>query len=190
VPYYNKPTQDGLFEHFKTIAEATSLPCIPYNVPSRTITNLNADTVIRLSQIPNIIGVKEASSNLEQIARICGIGPRFLVYSGNDGDTLPMLSLGAYGVISVASHLVGRQIRDMIDRFVKGETEKAAQIHRDLLPLVSALFVVSNPIPVKYALDYLGFRVGQGRLPLTPPDAKTRATIEAVLKSYRIDLRI
>ncbi len=191
VPYYNKPTQDGLFQHFKSIAQSTSLPCIIYNVPSRTVTNISADTVIRLSQIDNIVGVKEASGNLEQIARIVqGAKSDFLVYSGNDSDTLPILALGGYGVISVASHLVGNQIREMMDKFLGGKTEEAAQIHRNLLPLVNALFIVSNPIPVKHALNHIGFNVGKLRLPLTEPDDKTKAAIESALKGYRIDLPV
>ena len=191
VPYYNKPTQDGLFQHFKSIAQSTSLPCIIYNVPSRTITNISADTVIRLSQIDNIVGIKEASGNLEQIARIVqGAKKDFLVYSGNDSDTLPILALGGYGVISVASHLVGNQIREMMDKFLGGKTEEAAQIHRNLLPLVNALFIVSNPIPVKYALNHIGFNVGKLRLPLTEPDDKSKAAIESALKGYRIDLPV
>lgn len=191
VPYYNKPTQDGLFQHFKSIAQSTSLPCIIYNVPSRTVTNISADTIIRLSQIDNIVGVKEASGNLEQIARIVqGVKSDFLVYSGNDSDTLPILALGGYGVISVASHLVGNQIREMMDKFLGGKTEEAAQIHRNLLPLVNALFIVSNPIPVKHALNHIGFNVGKLRLPLTEPDDKTKAAIESALKGYRIDLPV
>jgi 4-hydroxy-tetrahydrodipicolinate synthase len=191
VPYYNKPTQDGLFQHFKSIAQSTSLPCIIYNVPSRTITNISADTVIRLSQVDNIVGIKEASGNLEQIARIVqGAKKDFLVYSGNDSDTLPILALGGYGVISVASHLVGNQIREMMDKFLGGKTEEAAQIHRNLLPLVNALFIVSNPIPVKYALNHIGFNVGKLRLPLTEPDDKSKAAIESALKGYRIDLPV
>lgn len=191
VPYYNKPTQDGLFQHFKSIAQSTSLPCIIYNVPSRTVTNISADTVIRLSQIDNIVGVKEASGNLDQIARIVqGAKSDFLVYSGNDSDTLPILALGGYGVISVASHLVGNQIREMMDKFLGGKTEEAAQIHRNLLPLVNALFIVSNPIPVKHALNHIGFNVGKLRLPLTEPDDKTKAAIESALKGYRIDLPV
>jgi 4-hydroxy-tetrahydrodipicolinate synthase len=191
VPYYNRPTQEGLFQHFKTIAQATSLPCILYNVPSRTVTNLTAETAVRLSQIDNIIGVKEASANLDQIAKIIqGAREAFLVYSGNDSDTLPILALGGYGVISVASHLVGLQIKQMMESFLNGETNEAAALHRNLLPLVNALFVVTNPIPVKYALNYLGFSVGKPRLPLTEPDDKSKAVIEQALKNYRIDLPI
>jgi 4-hydroxy-tetrahydrodipicolinate synthase len=189
VPYYNKPTQEGLYRHFRTIAESTTLPCIPYNVPSRTVTNLAPETAVRLSQVPNIIGIKEASGNMEQITRIIKEArPGFLVWSGNDSDTLPMLSLGGYGVISVASHLVGKQIHEMIDSFVKGKTKKAAEIHARLLPLVNALFIVSNPIPVKYAVNQVGFRVGRPRLPLCEPDEKTAKAIMDVVRQYKIDL--
>lgn len=189
VPYYNRPPQQGLFEHFNAIAQATTLPCILYNVPSRTGTNLAADTVIKLSQIDNIIGVKEASGNLRQIAEIIqGAKGDFLVYSGNDGDTLPILTLGGYGVISVASHLVGIQIKDMMEKFLNGETQEAASIHRHLLPLIKALFIVTNPLPVKYALNYLGFPVGKPRLPLIEPDEKSAEVVRAALKNYKIDL--
>jgi len=191
VPYYNKPTQQGLWEHFKAIAQSTTLPCIIYNVPSRTVTNLTADTLIKLSQIDNVVGVKEASGSFGQIAEIIeGTGPDFLVYSGNDSDTLPILALGGYGVISIASHLVGIQIEDMIDRFLGGRFEEAARIHRHLLALVNALFIVSNPVPVKWALNHIGFRVGKPRLPLTEPDEKSADLIRATLKSYKIDLPI
>jgi len=191
VPYYNKPTQEGLYQHFKTIAQSTNLPCIVYNVPSRTVTNLSAETVIKLSQVDNIIGVKEASGNLEQVSKIISnTREDFLVWSGNDGDTLPILALGGYGVISVASHLVGKQIREMIDSFISGKTGKAAEIHRHLLPLINALFIVSSPIPVKYAVNYVGFNVGKPRLPLTEPDEKTAAFIKATLKNYKIDLAV
>jgi 4-hydroxy-tetrahydrodipicolinate synthase len=191
VPYYNRPTQQGLFEHFKAIAEATTLPCIIYNVPSRTVTNIAADTVIKLSQVDNIVAIKEASANLAQIAKIIqGTSDDFLVYSGNDGDTLPMLALGGYGVVSVASHLIGIQIKDMIEKFLNHENQKAANIHRHLLPLIDALFVIPNPMPIKYALNYLGFRVGKPRLPLIEPDKKSAELIRATLRNYKIDLPI
>jgi 4-hydroxy-tetrahydrodipicolinate synthase len=191
VPYYNKPSQEGLYQHFKTIADSTSLPCILYNVPSRTVTSLSADTTIRLSQIDNIIGVKEASGNLEQISRIINEARKgFLVWSGNDSDTFPILDLGGYGTISVASHLVGKQIKEMIDSAIAGEMEKAADIHRRLLPLVDALFIVSNPVPVKYALNHIGFYVGKPRLPLVEPDEKSAATIIDTLKKYQIALKV
>ena len=191
VPYYNKPTQEGLYQHFKTIADSTSLPCILYNVPSRTVTSLSADTVIKLSRIDNIIGVKEASGNLGQISKIISEAREgLLVWSGNDSDTLPILALGGYGVISVASHLVGNQIKEMIDSFTSGKMEKAASIHRRLMPLIDALFVISNPIPVKYALNHIGFYVGKPRLPLTEPDEKSAALIRETLKKHKIDLPI
>ena len=191
VPYYNRPTQQGLFEHFKAIAEATTLPCIIYNVPSRTVTNIAADTVIRLSQIDNIVGIKEASGNLGQITQIIqGTRDDFLVYSGNDSDTLPILALGGYGVVGVASHLVGIQIKDMMEKFLNGEAQEAASIHRRLLPLVNALFIIPNPMPVKYALNYVGFPVGKPRLPLIEPDEKSAEFIRATLRDYKIDLPI
>ncbi len=178
VPYYNKPTQEGLYQHFKAIAAVTSLPCILYNVPSRTVVNMSAETVIRLSQIDNIIGVKEASGNLGQIAKIIsGVKKDFYVWSGNDGDILPLLAIGGYGVVSVVSHLVGKQIREMMDNYLVGKNEAAARLHRHLMPLVDAMFVVANPIPLKYALNQVGFRVGKPRMPLTEPDEKTAAII-------------
>ncbi len=189
VPYYNKPTQEGLYQHFKTIAQGTSLPCILYNVPSRTVVSLSADTVIRLSQVENIIGVKEASGNFGEIAKIINnTGDDFIVWSGNDTDTLPILALGGYGVISVASHLVGSQIKQMIDSFLSGDTARAAGIHRHLMPLYDTLFVVANPIPLKYALNHIGFKVGKPRLPLVEPDEKTAALVKETLKNYQIDL--
>ncbi|MBI2850892.1 MAG: 4-hydroxy-tetrahydrodipicolinate synthase [Chloroflexi bacterium] len=191
VPYYNNPTQEGLYQHFKKIAESTSLPCILYNVPSRTVRNLDKETIVRLSQIENIIGVKEASGNLEQASYVISNARKdFLVWSGNDSDTLPILALGGYGVISVASHLVGKQIAEMIDCFVSGETAKAAELHRHLMPLFKDLFVIANPMPVKYAVNQVGFRVGKPRLPLLEPDEKTAAVIMNTVKKYKIDLPV
>jgi 4-hydroxy-tetrahydrodipicolinate synthase len=191
VPYYNRPTQEGLYEHFETIARSTSLPCILYNVPSRTVANLAPETTVKLSRVDNIIGIKEASGNLRQIAAIAsGIGDDFRIWSGNDSDILPMLALGCYGVVSVAAHLVGKQIGEMIHAFLGGDTGRAAEIHRHLLPLVDALFVVANPIPLKYALGVVGFDVGKPRLPLTEPDEKTARFIRDTLADYQIDLKI
>jgi 4-hydroxy-tetrahydrodipicolinate synthase len=191
VPYYSRPSQQGLLEHFKAIAHSTTLPCIIYNVPSRTVTNLTSDTLLNLSEIDNIVGVKEASGNFGQIADIVqGTGEDFLVYSGNDSDTLPILALGGYGVISVASHLVGIQIKDMLRKSLDGRFQEAARIHRYLLALVNALFIVSNPAPVKWALNLVGFRVGKPRLPLVEPDQESADLIRATLKNYKIDLPI
>jgi 4-hydroxy-tetrahydrodipicolinate synthase len=189
VPYYNKPNQEGLYQHFKAIAGSTRLPCIIYNVPSRTITNLAAETAIKLSKIDNIVGIKEASADFGQIARIIdGVGSDFMVYSGNDADTFPILGLGGYGVIGVITHLVGRQYRKMMDLFFAGKIEQSARLHRSFIPLVNTMFMIGSPMPIKYALNYLGFRVGKPRLPLVAPDEKTRAAIEQTLKSYTIDL--
>ena len=191
VPYYNNPTQEGLYRHFKTIADSTSLPCILYNVPSRTVRSLTVDTIVRLSEIDNIIGVKEASADMQQVSHtISRTSDDFYVWSGNDSDTLNILALGGYGVISVASHLVGKQISEMIYAFLDGETGKAAEIHRHLLPLVNSLFVIANPIPVKYAVNQVGFRVGGTRLPLCEPDEKTAAQIMDVVAKYKIDLPV
>lgn len=189
VPYYNKPTQEGLYQHFKKVAESTSLPCILYNIPGRTGVNLTADTTIELSKIDNITGTKEASGDLIQIARIITHSKEdFLVYSGNDSDTLPILSIGGYGVISVASHLAGRQMKEMINCAIEGNPQKAAQIHRELLPLFEAMMVSGNPVSVKYALNCTGFRMGRPRPPLTEPDEKSSAIIEQTVKKYQIDL--
>jgi 4-hydroxy-tetrahydrodipicolinate synthase len=189
APYYNKPSQEGMYQHFKAIAASTKLPCILYNVPGRTVVSIASETVVRLSQIKNIIGIKEASGNVEEIARmISGSKKGFLVWSGNDGDVLPVMSLGGYGIISVASHLVGLQMKEMINDYLTGKTKEAAAIHLSLMPLVKALFVVSNPVPVKYALNQIGFKVGKPRLPLVEPDEKSAAFIKETLKQYKIDL--
>jgi 4-hydroxy-tetrahydrodipicolinate synthase len=191
VPYYNRPTQDGLYQHFRMIAGSTKLPCILYNVPSRTVTNMTAETTIKLSQISNIIGIKEASANFDLIARIIdGTRKDFMVYSGNDSDILPVMALGGYGVISVASHLVGKQVKALIEYFLSGQVKEAAQAHAKLLPLVNALFIIANPMPVKYALNYLGFPVGQPRLPLTELDDKSKVLVQETLQRYKIDLPI
>lgn len=191
VPYYNRPTQEGLFEHFKAIAGSTRLPCILYNVPSRTVTNMTAETCIKLSKISNIVGVKEASADFVQIAKIIdGAGKDFIVYSGNDADTFPILGLGGYGVIGVITHLVGKQYKKMMNDFWAGRIESAAKLHRSFLPLVNAMFIVGNPMPIKYALNYLGFKVGKPRLPLVEPDDKTKAAIEQTLRGYKIDLAV
>ena len=191
VPYYNKPPQEGLYQHFKAIAQSTSLPCVLYNVPSRTALNMTAETTIRLSHIDNIIGVKEASSDMDQIARIIsGARPGFLVWSGNDNETFHIMNMGGYGVVSVASHLVGKQIKGMMELILNGRREEAAREHLRLLPIFKVLFIVTNPIPVKYAVNKAGFRVGKPRLPLVPPDEKSAAQIDSVVKNYKIDLPV
>ena len=191
VPYYNKPPQEGLYQHFKAVAGNVNLPCIVYNVTSRTSLNMTHETTIRLSEIDNIVGVKEAGSDMDQITRIIdGAKPGFLVWSGNDNETYYIMATGGYGVVSVASHLVGNQIKQMMGYLLEGDVEKAAAEHRRLLPLFKVLFVVSNPIPVKYSLNQVGFNVGNPRLPLVPPDPKSAAQIDEVLQRYDIDVPV
>ncbi len=166
-PYYNKPPQEGLFRHFKAIAENTSLPVIVYNVPSRTACNIEAETIIRLSAIKNIVAVKEASGNFEQIAKISQeTDDDFLIYSGDDSMTLPILALGGTGVISVASHVAGKEIAEMIKGYKNGNVSKAKDLHLKLMPLFKALFMTTNPIMVKAAVNLKGLNVGGLRLPL------------------------
>ena len=150
---------------------------------------MEAATTLRLAGISNITGVKEASANYEQITRILqGAPPGFKVWSGNDSDTLPILAMGGYGIVSVAAHLTGLQIKEMITAHLAGDHQRAAAIHQHLLPLVNSLFMVANPIPLKYLLNHIGFSVGRPRLPLVEPDEKTGAQIKAVLAPYKIDL--
>ena len=191
VPAYNKPPQEGLYQHFKAIAESTELPCVLYNVTSRTSLNMTDETTLRLSKIDNIVGIKEAGSDLNQITRIIdGAGDDFRVWSGNDDETFSIMATGGYGVVSVLSHLVGNQIKQMMGFLLEGDVEKAATEHRRLLPLFKVMFTVSNPIPLKYSLNHVGFNVGPMRLPLVPPDEKSAENIRNVLSNYEIDLPI
>lgn len=190
VPYYSKPPQEGLLRHFETIAGAVSLPCILYNIPGRTSVNMLPETVVRAAAVANIIGVKEASGSLDAVSKIVQeAGPDFYVWSGDDQMTLPVLSVGGYGVICVTSHLVGRQMRTMIDAHVAGRVTEAAAIHRRLLPLMNALMTVaSNPIPVKHALNRIGFPAGPFRLPLVDLDEMASARLMAEVRRHKLDL--
>ena len=190
VPYYNKPSQEGLYQHFRAVAEAVDAPIMLYNVPGRTGANMSAATTVRLAEdCPNIAGVKEASGDLEQIAEIIrSAPPRFRVWSGNDGDNLAILSLGGYGAVSVLSHLVGGQIKAMYEAWESGDTAKAGEIQVRLAPLVKAMFLVGNPVPVKWALNEVGFRVGPPRAPLVEPDGALQEQIRAVLANTEVDL--
>ena len=191
VPYYNKPPQEGLYQHFKSVADSVHVPCILYNVTSRTSLNMSAETTVRLSEVDNIVGVKEAGSDLDQITRIIRDATEgFRVWSGNDNETFYIMSIGGYGVVSVASHLVGRQIKAMMGMILEGDIESAAAEHRRLLEMFKILFIVSNPIPVKYSVGKAGFDVGEPRLPLVPPDVATAAKIDAVVSRYNIDLPV
>ena len=191
VPAYNKPTQEGLVRHFTAIADATALPGLLYNVPSRTALNMAPETTLRLAQHPRIVGVKEASGDLAQIGRIIADAPAgFRVWSGNDSDTLAVMALGGYGIVSVAAHLVGRQISALIEACVSGALPRAAALHHQLTPLVDALFIESNPIPVKYALAVAGFEVGPPRLPLLPASDAAAARIRLEVARQTLDLPI
>lgn len=184
-PYYNKPPQEGLYEHFRTIAEATSLPLIVYNVPSRTSRNIDPATIIRLAEIDNIVAAKEAPESMDNASLICaGVPDDFRVYSGDDSATLPMMAVGAYGVISVASHVAGPQMREMIESFVARDTAKAAAIHQRLFPLFKVLFLPTSvsPAPVKAALRLAGFDPGGVRLPLVEATEAEVAKVRSVME--------
>lgn len=182
VPYYNKPPQEGLYQHFKAIAQASpDLPLMLYNVPGRTGQNLQPETVSRLAEIPNIVAIKEASGNVDQASQIRRSTPsEFTIYAGDDSLTLPLLAVGAKGVVSVASHIVGPELQQMIQAFEQGQVQAATQIHLRLFPLFKALFLTTNPIPVKAAMKLRGWDAGPSRLPLCDPPADVVAALEAV----------
>lgn len=182
VPYYNKPPQAGLYQHFKAIALACpDLPLLLYNIPTRTGQNLQPQTIARLAEIDNIVGVKESTGNLDQASEIRRLTPReFKLYSGDDSLTLPLLAVGGNGVVSVASHLVGSQLQQMIQAFETGNNQIATQIHLKLFPLFKALFITTNPIGIKIALNLKGWNVGSTRLPLDD-DGDCVSQIEKVL---------
>ncbi|MDK2823080.1 MAG: 4-hydroxy-tetrahydrodipicolinate synthase [Clostridia bacterium] len=183
VPYYNKPPQDALYEHFKTIAQSTKLPILLYNVPGRTSTNMLPETVARLSQITNIVAIKEAAGDMDQVSSLKNnVAENFMIFSGDDSLTLPMLALGAHGVISVAGHLVGNEIKEMIDSFINGNVLKAQQLHQRLFPLFKTMFITTNPIPVKTAVNLLGINVGGMRLPMIEATEEQKIKISQVLK--------
>jgi len=185
TPYYNRPPQEGLFRHFREVAGATDLPVMIYNVPKRTGVNISPETTLRLAEIENIVSIKEAGQDLEQAAAICrNAPPGFTVYSGDDSLTLPMLSVGAVGVVSVASNIAGPAIARMIADYQNNRTEEAAALHRKLLPLFQGLFMTSSPIPVKAALKMMGFPVGEPRLPLVPLEAEQEARLQQLLREY------
>ena len=191
VPYYNKPTQEGIYQHFKTIAENTSLPIIMYNIPSRVVIKMSAETIVRLSRIDNIVGVKEATGDMGLVAHtLNNVSKDFFIWSGNDNDTFHIMALGGYGTIGVATHLVGKQIKLMMDNILNSKIAEAATIHRHLLPLVDTLFIEPNPAPMKYALNHIGFNVGKPRLPLVDISQKSAAIIKETLKNYQIDLAV
>ena len=185
VPYYSKPSQEGLYQHFKTVAAATDLPIILYNIPGRCGTNLAPETVVRLANdVPNIVAIKEASGNLDQIARLKTMCPAdFAIYSGDDLLTLPILSIGGAGIISVVAHVAGKDLRKMVDAYFAGNVAEAQEINMKLYDIFKTMFITSNPVPVKYALNRIGINVGGVRLPLFEANDAEKAKIDASLSN-------
>jgi len=178
APYYNKPSQEGLYQHFKMIADSVKIPCILYNIPGRTSINMDASTTLRLAQIENIVATKESSGNFDQISEITANAPAgFKVYSGDDILTLPMLATGAYGIVSVASHVIGEEMTGMINAFVEGRNQEAIEWHQKLTPVFKGLFLATNPTLVKASLNMMGIPVGGVRLPLVEADEATVAEV-------------
>lgn len=194
VPAYNKPPQEGLFRYFRGLAEATSLPCLLYNVPSRTALNMTAETTLRVAEIDNVVGVKEASSDPVQITMVIDGAPDgFRVWSGNDDETFSTMATGGHGIVSVAGHIVSKQIKTMMGLILEGDVEAAAAEHRRLLPLFKAIFWVTNPIPIKYAVNRTGFDAGTHRLPMVnmdEADSAARKRLDEVLDGYEMDLPV
>ncbi len=186
VPYYNKPSQEGLYQHFKSIAEATELPVMLYNVPGRTSANMLPQTVCRLAEVPNIGCIKEAAGNMDQVSELRSTLPSsFVIYAGDDSLTLPMLSLGAGGIVSVSSHIVGNKIKKMVEAFKAGNHEQALKWHTLLFPIFRGMFVATNPVPVKYLLNEIGLNVGEYRLPITGPSTEEKAFLQDLLKKIK-----
>jgi 4-hydroxy-tetrahydrodipicolinate synthase len=192
VPAYNKPTMGGLYQHFTAIADAVSIPGILYNVPTRTALNMDAATTLRLADVPNIVGVKEASSDPDQIAYVIKDSPEdFKVWSGNDNETFATMATGGYGIVSVAGNIISGQIQKMMGLLLEGDVEAAAAEHLRLLPIFNALFFITNPIPVRYAMNRSGFDVGPARLPMIPEPGELEAftkRFDPIMDQYSIDL--
>jgi len=187
TPYYNKPTQEGLFEHFRAIAESTTLPIVLYNVPPRTACNLEVATVVRLASIPNIVGIKEASGNISQVCDLCAAVPEgFIVLSGDDALTLSMMAAGARGVISVVSNEMPLEMSQMVEAAERNDFVAAREIHTRILPLMQGNFVESSPGPVKAALAQMGLIREAYRLPLVAPRPTSREKISSVLKALKL----
>ncbi|MFA5712891.1 MAG: 4-hydroxy-tetrahydrodipicolinate synthase [Bacteroidales bacterium] len=188
VPYYNKPTQQGIYEHYKAISESTSTPIVLYNVPSRTGINMSAETTLRLAQLNNIVATKEASSNYAQISEIIGNAPqRFSVISGNDDETFPLMTTGAKGVISVAANVAPKPIVRLVGYLQEGKVAEAALLHHKLMPLFKGCFIESNPIPSKAAIASMGLIENILRLPLTSSTPQTEQLMKKILEQLRVD---
>jgi 4-hydroxy-tetrahydrodipicolinate synthase len=184
APYYNKPSQEGLYQHFKAIADSTSLHVMLYNIPGRSSVNIDPDTIVRLSGVENITAVKEAGGNLDAMTKIISNTPDdFSLYSGDDGLTLPIMSIGGKGIVSVASHVIGNEMQQMIKDFVEGNVSAAAKAHQKLLPVMKGLFTSPSPTPVKTALQMKGLDVGSVRLPLIPLSEAERTKLSQLLNT-------
>jgi 4-hydroxy-tetrahydrodipicolinate synthase len=184
APYYNKPSQEGLYQHFKTIAGATELPVMLYNIPGRSVVNITADTIVRLSLVENIVSVKEATGDLDQMTEIISrTSADFSVYTGEDSLTLPTLAVGGDGVISVSSHIIGNDMQEMVTSYKNGDVKHAAGIHQRLLPVMNAMFAAPSPTPVKTALNMLGVNVRENvRLPMVPLNDEEKSKLHTVLR--------
>ncbi|GAE91559.1 dihydrodipicolinate synthase [Gracilibacillus boraciitolerans JCM 21714] len=187
TPFYNKPNQEGLYQHFSAVAEETKLPIMLYNIPSRAVVRLNVETVVALSQVNNIVSVKDSTGDLDSIASILEqVEEGFTVYSGGDDSlTLPIHSIGGSGIVSVSSHIIGNEMREMINLFEDGKVREAAQLHRRLLPIMRALFMAPSPSPVKSALKYQQIDVGSVRLPLVPLSPFEEQNLFRVIESFQ-----
>ncbi|KAB2494645.1 4-hydroxy-tetrahydrodipicolinate synthase [Priestia endophytica] len=184
APYYNKPNEEGMYQHFKTIAESTKLPVMLYNIPGRSVINMSVPLIVKLAQLPNIVAVKEASGDLDAMTAIIANTPDdFKLYTGDDGLTLPTVSIGGDGVVSVASHIIGSEMQEMITSLQEGHPQKAALLHQRLLPVMKALFMAPNPTAVKTALQVKGLDVGGVRLPLVPLTEQERVFLTKTLES-------
>ncbi len=188
APYYNKPSQEGLYRHFAKIAASADIPIILYNIPGRTGVNILPETVLRLAQdCPNIVAIKDATGSLDSVSALGGMLPEgFDVYSGDDSLTLPILSVGGVGVISVASHLIGNQIAQMIELYQQGDVAGARRIHLQYFEVFKKLFITTNPVPVKACLNLQGWAMGDCRLPLAPPADDELAVLKAMLEKYNL----
>jgi 4-hydroxy-tetrahydrodipicolinate synthase len=183
APYYNKPSQEGLYQHFKQIAESTALPVMIYNIPGRSVVDISLETIIKLSQVENIVSLKEATNDLDRMAAIIeGTDETFTIYSGEDSLTLPVLAIGGNGIVSVASHIFGNEMQQMVSLFNEGNMVEASSLHRKLVPKMNALFMAPSPTPVKTALQLNGLDVGTVRLPLVPLSEEERLELTNILK--------
>lgn len=187
APYYNKPSQEGMYAHFKSVAESTDLPIIIYNIPGRTSVNILPGTIAGLAKIRNIVGIKESSGNMDQVSELrMSLPDDFAIYSGDDSLTLPILTLGGKGVISVSSHFVGERMQDMVNAFVSGNVTLATNIHLKLFPFFRGIFITTNPVPIKCALSMAGWQVGAPRLPLVEATQPERDSIRRLMEDMRL----